>query len=141
MASLSTIGRIDASADQVWAAVSKFDAVDAFFPPLARVEGKGSGVGMQRECTFHDGAKIQETLLALDHDERSLTYNVHDPNPFPFEDYVATMRVKDLGEGRSEFVWSAEFRASGMSDQEVVDLLDGLFQQGIEGLKKLTASA
>ncbi len=96
---------------------------------------------MERQCTFHDGAQIRETLLAMDHDERSLTYDVHDPNPFPFEGYVATMRVNGLGEGSSELVWSAKFSAKGMSDQEVTDLLDGLFLQGIDGLRKLTETA
>ena len=141
MASMSTTGRIDASADKVWAVVSDFGGLDAFFPPVARSEGSGSGVGMERQCTFQDGAQIKETLLALDPDARSLTYNVHDPNPFPFEGYVATMRVNDLGEGSSELVWSAEFNAKGMSDQEVTDLLDGLFLQGIDGLRKLTETA
>ena len=140
MATMSTAGRIDASPDRVWAAVSDFGGLDAYFPPVARVEASGSGIGMERQCTFPDGAQISETLLALDHDERSLKYNVHDPNPFPFEGYVATMRVNDLGEGSSELVWSAEFTAQGIPDQDVTDMLDGLFQQGIDGLKELVES-
>jgi fatty-acyl-CoA synthase len=141
MASMSTTGRIDASPDKVWAVVSDFGGIDTYLPPVARSEGSGSGVGMERQCTFHDGAQISETLLAMDHDERSLKYDVHDPNPFPFEGYTATMRVNDLGEGGSELVWSAEFTATGMSDQEVADMLDGLFQQGVDGLRKLTEAA
>jgi hypothetical protein len=38
-------------------------------------------------------------------------------------------------------VWSAEYTATGMSDQEVADMLDGLFQQGVDGLRKLTEAA
>jgi hypothetical protein len=141
MASMSTKGRIDASPDKVWAAVSDFGGLDAYFPPVARVEASGSGVGMERQCTFPDGAQISETLLELDHDARSLRYDVHDPNPFPFEGYTATMQVNDLTDGSSELVWSAEFTAMGMSDVEVTDMLDGLFQQGVDGLRELLANA
>jgi hypothetical protein len=42
---------------------------------------------------------------------------MHDPNPFPFTEYVATMRVNSLGEGNSEFEWSAEFKVQGMADE------------------------
>ena len=91
MASMSTKGTIDASPDKVWAAVSDFGGLDAYFPPVARVEASGSGVGMERQCTFPDGAQISETLLELDHDARSLRYDVHDPNPFPFEGYTAAV--------------------------------------------------
>ncbi len=141
MASMSTTGRIDASPDKVWALISDFGGIDAYFPPVTRSEGSGSGVGMERQCTFPDGAQISETLLEMDHDARSLKYDVHDPNPFPFEGYTATMRVNDLGGGSSELVWSAEYTATGMSDQEVADMLDGLFQQGVDGLRKLTETA
>ncbi len=141
MTSVITKGKINASPDQVWAIVSKFEELDKYFPPVARSEGSGSGVGMERQCTFHDGAQITETLLAMDDGKRSLTYNVHDPNPFPFTEYVATMRVDDLGEGNSEFEWSAQFKAQGMADEEVVDLLDGLFKQGIDGIRELTSGA
>ena len=141
MASMSTKGTIDASPDKVWAAVSDFGGLDAYFPPVARVEASGSGVGMERQCTLPDGAQISETLLELDHDARSLRYDVHDPNPFPFEGYTATMQVNGLTDGSSELVWSAEFTAMGMSDEEVTDMLDGLFQQGVDGLRELLANA
>jgi carbon monoxide dehydrogenase subunit G len=139
MASMSTKGKIDASPDQVWTIVSDFGGLDKFFPPVAKSEGSGSGKGMERTCTFHDGAQITETLLELDDNRRSLTYKVHDPNPFPFKDYVATMHVTDAGGGASELEWSAEFESEGMTDQEVADLLDGLFRQGIDGVGKLAA--
>ena len=51
------------------------------------------------------------------------------------------MRVNDLAGGGSELVWSAEYTATGMSDQELADMLDGLFLQGIDGLRKLTETA
>jgi hypothetical protein len=44
---------------------------------------------------------------------------MHDPNPFPFTEYVATMRVNSLGEGNSEFEWSAEFKVQGMADENL----------------------
>ena len=140
MASMSTSGTISASPDRIWAIVSNFAELDAYFPPVARSEGSGSGVGMERQLTFQDGAQVMETLLAKDDDERSLTYNMHDPNPFPFEEYASTVRVTDLGEGRCELEWSAEFTPKGMSEQEVADLLEGLFQQGIDKLRELTVS-
>ncbi len=80
MASARTVGTIEASASEVWEYVRNFAAIDQFMPPIARSVGTGDGVGMQRQCTFQDGAQITETLLALDDQKRSLQYNVHDPN-------------------------------------------------------------
>jgi hypothetical protein len=50
--SVITKGKINASPDQVWAIVSKFEEHDRYFPPVARSEGSGSGVGMERQCTI-----------------------------------------------------------------------------------------
>ena len=141
MTTARTVGTIESPATEVWKYVGNFAGIDQFFPPLARSIGTGSGVGMQRKCVFRDGAELTETLLALDNDKRTLKYKVHDPNGFPFENYVSVMSVKDLGAGRCELEWSAEFDAQGMPPADVTNLLQGLYQQGIDSLNSLTAKA
>ena len=141
MASARSVGTIEAPASEVWRYVSDFAAIDQFMPPIARSVGTGDGVGMQRQCTFQDGAQITETLLALDDQQRSLKYNVHDPNPFPFEKYVSNTTVKELGAGRCEVEWTAEFEPQGMPAEDVTTLLQGLYQQGIDSLGQLTTQS
>ena len=138
MASARTVDTIEAPAGEVWKYVENFADIAQFVPPIASSVGTGSGVGMQRVCTFQDGAQITETLLALDTQNRSLKYNVHDPNPLPFENYVSTTIVKELGPAKCEVDWSAEFEAKGMSAPEVTTMLEGIFQQGIDSLRALT---
>ena len=58
MASARTVGTIEASASEVWGYVGNFAGIDQFMPPIARSVGTGDGVGMQRQCTFQDGAQI-----------------------------------------------------------------------------------
>ena len=141
MASARTVGTSEASASEVWEYVRNFAAIDQFMPPIARSVGTGEGVGMRRQCTFQDGAQITETLLALYDQKRSLQYNVHDPNLLPFEKYVSSTTVKELGAGRCEVDWSAEFEPQGMPVQDVTTLLQGIYGQGIDSLRQLTTQS
>ena len=139
MTSARTADTINAPASEIWKYFEDFGGIDQFVPAIARSVGTGSGVGMQRQLTLQDGAQLSETLLALDAHNMSLQYNVHDPNPLPLERYVSTTTVKALGPGQCEVEWTAEFEPQGMPAEEVTAMLQGLYQQGIDGLKKLTA--
>ena len=103
---------IDTPADDVWAVIRRF--------------GHYSWAGVQAETVIEDGKRddqvsairrvtigertIRQELLAHSDRERSYTYALLDPAPFPVRDYVATIRVTPVVEIGTAFVeWWATF--------------------------------
>ena len=103
---------IDSPADDVWAVIRPF--------------GHYSWAGVQAETVIEDGKRddqvsairrvtigeriIRQALLAHSDRERSYTYALLDPSPFPVHDYVATIRVTPVVETDTAFVeWWATF--------------------------------
>ena len=54
--------------------------------------------------------------------------------PFPATDYLATIKVEAQGQG-ARVTWSGRFDASGVSEEEVVALFNGIYQGGLEALR------
>jgi hypothetical protein len=103
---------IDKPADDVWAVIRRF--------------GHYGWAGVQAETVIEDGKRddqvsairrvttgertIRQELLAHSDRERSYTYALLDPAPFPVRDYVATIRVTPVVETDTAFVeWWATF--------------------------------
>jgi hypothetical protein len=104
---------LDHPADEVWTTIRSF----AHYA-WAGVQGgttileagkAGDQVGAVRR--FIGGEKtIRQILLAHSDLERSYTYALCDPQPFPVRNYVATIRVIPVVESHRAFVeWSATF--------------------------------
>ena len=99
-------------AEEVWAVIRPFDHY-----AWAGVEGEttieagkaGDQVGAVRRVTTERGI-IRQILLVHSDLERSYTYALCDPPPFPVRNYVATIRVARVVEGNRAFVeWWATF--------------------------------
>jgi hypothetical protein len=103
---------LDRSADDVWAVIRLFDHY--------------AWAGVESETTIEDGKAgdqvaavrrvvageriIRQKLLAHSDVDRSYTYALCDPQPFPVRNYVATIRVAPIVETNSAFVeWWATF--------------------------------
>ena len=99
-------------ADEVWAVIRPFDhyAWAGVQSATAIEEGKaGDQVGAIRRVTTGAGI-IRQVLLAHSDLERSYTYALCDPPPFPVRNYVATIRVARIVAGDTAFVeWWASF--------------------------------
>jgi hypothetical protein len=103
---------LDQSADEVWAVIRQFDHYAwAGVPAQTTIEeGKaGDQVGAIRRVSAGDKI-IRQILLSHSDLERSYTYALCDPPPFPVRNYVATIRVVPVVEGGRAFVeWWATF--------------------------------
>jgi len=55
----------------------------------------------------------------------------------PLENYLGTVKVKDLGNERCEVEWSSIFEPKGMPEEEVVKMINDIYVSAIDGLKKL----
>ena len=50
-------------------------------------------------------------------------------NPMPVTDYLATVRVEELGAGRCRVHWSATADAQGISSEQAAEILSGVYGQ------------
>jgi len=103
---------LDHRADEVWAVIRPFDHYAWAGVPSETVieQGKrGDQVSAVRRVAVGDKI-IRQALLAHSDLERSYTYSLLDPAPFPVRDYVATIRVTPVVESDAAFVeWWATF--------------------------------
>ena len=129
---------INTSAENVWGIISPFVGIETYVPAIENSVGKGEGEGMERTCTMGNGASFDETLLKLDHQNMELQYDVHDPSPFPFSKYVATMKVNPIGGDNCEVIWNCTYQVDSGTVEESNRMLTDIFTSGIEGLGKLS---
>jgi len=103
---------LDHPAEEVWAVIRPFDHYAwAGVESETTIEaGKaGDQVGAIRRVTVAPKV-IRQILLAHSDLERSYTYALCDPPPYPVRNYVATIRVARIVEGDKAFVeWWATF--------------------------------
>jgi hypothetical protein len=103
---------LDHSAAEVWALIRPFDQY-AWAGVLSETiieDGKrGDQVGAVRRVTAGDKV-IRQILLSHSDLDRSYTYALCDPAPFPVHNYTATIRVAPISETSQAFVeWWATF--------------------------------
>lgn len=135
MSSVTSSGMIAVDPAKVWKIVSAFSGIENYLPPIAASTTSGQGVGATRVLTTQDGGRFTERLESLDNDSRTLRYSIISDHPFPFSDYVSTIKVNGDGNQGCQVEWSAEFDPQGASEAEVQALLSGLFAAGISGLE------
>jgi mxaD protein len=137
----------DASASKVWNAAKDFDGLAKWHPALASdeiVEGKNNTVGAVRVLTLKGGGTIKEKLLAFSAANHSFKYAIVE-GVLPVSDYSSTFAVKSLGKGKSSVTWSGHFKRKNVgenpgekeNDKTATDTVDGVYQSGLDNLKKI----
>ncbi len=104
---------LDAPVAAVWARVRDFGDYRLFTAGRGEVfieDGRaGDAVGAVRVATL-DGRTVRQRLLGHSDLDRSYTYAFCGAAPFPFDNYVATLRVRPIIEtGRTFAEWTATF--------------------------------
>jgi mxaD protein len=138
---------IDASAYKVWHTAKDFNALNTWHPALASdeiVEGTNNSVGAVRLLTLKGGGTIKEKLLAFDEKAHSFKYAIVE-SVLPVSDYTSTFVVKSLGKGKASVVWSGRFKRKNVganpgekeNDKTAIDAIDGVYQSGLDNLKKI----
>ena len=140
MTNVSVKNTINAPADEVWKTLSSFRNVEKYIPLVKSSTVEGSGVGAKRTCIIPNQSggegKIEEELKSFDNDAKTLSYSITS-SPLPVENYLSTIKVKDLGNGRCEVEWSSTFERKGMPEEEVAKMINDIYVTAIDGLKKL----
>src|SRR4029453_12978761 len=112
MATVAIRDELVAPIERVWACFADFGDLSAWAPGRSRVPVEGHGVGAVRTVAGEGGPTVRERLEAYDPADHAFSYAMLE-SPFPFTDYVATVRLRDLGGGRTSFEWSRTFEPRG----------------------------
>jgi uncharacterized protein YndB with AHSA1/START domain len=139
MATATVRDELVAPVERVWTCFADFGDLSAWAPGQSRVTVDGSGVGAVRSVGGEDGPPIRERLEAYDPAEHTFTYAMLD-SPFPFTDYVATVRLADLGGNRTAIEWTSTFEPRGVSAAEATETIQGIYRMFVARLKMTLAS-
>jgi hypothetical protein len=130
MASVRKEILIDASPDDVWAALRDWGAVHERLVPGFVTDARLDGD--DRIVTFFTGTTVREVLVDLDQESRRLVWSVVD-GPYTHHNGAAQVFADD---GRTRFVWVADFLPNEMRDRT-----DALMERGIGVIKETMESA
>jgi mxaD protein len=141
---------IDAPASQVWDAVKSFDALNTWHPAVAtdQIEsGTNDTVGAVRLLTLKGGGTIKEKLLAFDDSGHRFRYAIVE-GVLPVSHYTSSLVVTSLAGDKTLVTWSGKFKrknlgddpADSENDKAATDAISGVYQSGLDNLKKILAA-
>lgn len=127
---------IPVSADTLWATVEAMTGMEDWYPGLIRksaVQG-ADGPNPARTCVMQDGGILQERILLRDNATRTFVYAI-DSHPLPARNVVGTIRIDDLGNGRSHVAWSAQMILEPASAENVCAMVTRMYEKGLASLE------
>lgn len=138
---------IDAPAGKVWNLVKDFNGLNTWHPAVATdeiVEGKNNVVGAVRLLTLKGGGTVKEKLLMYNAAGRSMKYSILE-GVIPVTGYSSVLTVKSAGKNKTTVTWSGRFKRKNVgdnpgadeNDKTAVGAIDGVYQGGLDNLKKL----
>lgn len=129
MAEVSVSKRYDVPGNEMWERIGDPAKLFEWHPAIERTDVLDGG--KRRVNTVVGGSRVSETIL-----EQSDKHHVFriDDGPLPYDNFVATIRVRDEGEDACVVEWDATFEPSGVPEHEAVELTHGFFQAGLDAL-------
>ncbi|MEE9139796.1 MAG: SRPBCC family protein [Alphaproteobacteria bacterium] len=129
--------KLPVSTKQVWDLIGNFNALPDWHPAVERseIEEEEGGRGVIRRLHLLGGGTVVERLERLDDSEHLYSYEILE-SPLPVADYHATLRVREE-EGGCTVEWSSEFEPKGAPEQDAAAVIQGIFDAGLENLKKM----
>jgi hypothetical protein len=138
---------IHATPEAVWAKAKDFGALNTWHPAVAKdeiVAGADNQPGAERQLTLGDGGKVHEKLIAFNDQGREFKYVIVD-GVLPVTSYTSTFRVVAAGKDSAKVTWSGTFKrkdvgatpADGANDATATKVISGVYQTGLDNLKKV----
>ena len=124
---------VAASPADVWAAIGDWCSIASWHPVIAECEAYEEDGKTMRKLTTGDGGEIIEEQTGMDGDAMSFSYAIIE-SPLPIADYASTMAVTENGDGAT-VTWSSSYSANGVSDDEALELMTGVYRAGLDELK------
>jgi mxaD protein len=140
MATARVNDELDASIDEVWELVKDFGDLGAWAPDAEVLDVEGEGIGAIRRVQAGDGsgAIFRERCEAFDPEGYSFSYAVLE-SPIPMRDYVAVVKLAELGPKRCGIEWSSEFEPVGAPEAELVQAIQAGYGYFIGSIKQSLA--
>ncbi len=129
-------------AKKVWEVISRINGVDQWFPTAiqsCRVEG--SGEGSKRYCTMDGGVRLIEQIEKIDAGKMVFGFLIEDNSALPATAIHETMRLRALGDNRTELVWSAEYQPRADMPGAMKKMLEEVYPAGIQSLEAYCKNA
>ncbi len=123
---------VAASPADAWAAIGDWCSIKDWHPVIAECEAYEEDGKTMRKLTTGDGGEIIEEQQAMDADGMSLSYAIIE-SPLPIADYASTIAVTENGDGAT-ITWSSSYNANGVSDDEALELMTGVYRAGLDEL-------
>lgn len=129
---------VEAPVAGMWRVVSDFANLD-WFPGAERAEAVGGpGVGQVRRIYMPGmDAPVEEKLLALDPESRSLQYTVLDGPVNVLRDYHVTATLQADGDDRTRATWQASFSGvaiDGVKPEDMVQVMCDTYEGMLEAM-------
>lgn len=138
---------IAAPAAKVWNQSRNFSGLNTWHPAVDTdkiVEGTDNTVGAVRLLTLKGGGTIKEKLLGYDDAKRTFSYSILE-GVLPVSNYKSTFTVTPAGKNKAKVTWSGSFQrkdtgpkpADNANDKTAKDAISGVYQSGLDNLKKV----
>jgi len=127
---------LHASADAVWALTRDFGGWDAWHPAIQTcdlMEGSGNQPGVVRRLGLGGEATLVERLHSHSDADKCCTYSIVS-GVLPVQQYVSTFQVVSTADGKAQINWTSTFDADGVSDEEAVKIIAGVYEGGFNAL-------
>ncbi len=139
MTKVGVIESVEASAADVWAALSDFGGIKVG-GPITDFSIEGEGVGAVRTISMGAGQVI-ERLDQHDADNMVFAYSIlNDDNPLPVTGYSARVAIVATGDASCEVEWVGVFKHKGDDESAAIKAVRGIYTGGIQGARKALAS-
>ncbi|GLQ30415.1 SRPBCC family protein [Litoribrevibacter albus] len=126
----------DASIKKVWKKFGKFCAIQRWQSLVDTCDVYENKRGIHRAIVMDDGGVFVERLLEYSDLNHSFTYNILS-GPVPVTNYLSTLKFEDIGNRQTLFTWTATFDVDYEIEQDVVDNLYTLFENGVDGMEDI----
>jgi len=98
------------------------------------VELAGEGIGQTRKISLGSEPTV-ERLEERDDAARRLVYSILS-GPLPVTNYLSTMQLSPIGDGRTRLDWSSTFDpGAGISEADASKVVSGVYKGGIGALQ------
>jgi len=126
--------KMDEERTRLWAQFGGWCALKDWHPAVANCEESTEDGAKVRVLTLKDGGKIKEKLL--DEKPNFYRYEILE-SPLPVKNYQAQFALTpdDDDEDEINFAWSATFDANGKTNKEAHDVIEGIFNAGLDNIK------
>jgi len=136
MPKVSMTTELPAAAKQVWDTVGGFNQLPDWHPAVEKSEEHEENGVTVRTLTLVGGGTIVERLDKHDPASRTYEYSILS-GPLPVANYTSTVKVTEGKDGACSVEWSSDFEASGAPENDAVATIQGVYQAGLDNLKKM----